>query len=246
MIRTEIAVLLALLIVALGSALVYAASPARRAQVSEGSRRKGSFALGIRVREWFYWFLGPIRRVALATRLAPDFFNFLGLALSLASMVLLAKGRLPGGGWLLLASGVSDIMDGEVARARGLVSRYGAFLDSTLDRFAELAIFVGLAVFYGGGLPVLLVVIALGGSLLVSYTRARGESQGVLCQAGVMQRAERMLALGFGAVLDPTLSEASGREPGALLYVILAVLALTTVGTAVFRTVWISRELRRH
>ena len=94
-------------------------------------------------------------------------------------------------------------------------------------------------------LTTLLIVIALGGSLLVSYTRARGESQGVLCQAGVMQRAERMLALGFGAVLDPTLSAAFGREQGSLLLLIVAVLAVTTVATAVFRTVWISRELRK-
>lgn len=245
MIRAEIAALLILLALALVSAVVYVASPRRRAEISEGSRRKGSFAFGIGVREWFYWFLGPVRRLALATRLAPDFFNFLGLALSLASMVLFAKGRLPAGGWLLLASGVTDILDGEVARAQGRVSRYGAFLDSTLDRFAELAIFAGLAVFYDSGLPVLLVVIALGGSLLVSYTRARGESQGVLCQAGVMQRAERMLALGFGAVLDPTLSAVFDREPGSVLLLILAVLAVTTVATAVFRTVWISRELRK-
>jgi CDP-diacylglycerol--glycerol-3-phosphate 3-phosphatidyltransferase len=243
--RAEIAVLLVFLVLALGSAVIYAASPGRRATVSEGSRRKGSFALGVRVREWFYWFLGPVRRLALATRLAPDFFNFFGLVLSLASMLFLARGHLPAGGWLLLASGVTDILDGEVARARGSASRYGAFLDSTLDRFAELAIFVGLAVFYGSGLPVLLVVIALGGSLLVSYTRARGESQGVLCQAGIMQRAERMLALGFGAVLDPTLSAAWGRETGSLLLLILGVLAATTVATAVFRTVWISRELRK-
>ena len=96
------------------------------------------------------------------------------------------------------------VLDGRLARARGLASQRGAFLDSTLDRFAEVGVFVGLAVLYMESVPELAVVVAaLGGSLLVSYTRARGESLGVTARVGVMQRAERLLLVGLGAVLDP-------------------------------------------
>ncbi|HKJ02925.1 MAG TPA: hypothetical protein VJ997_10735, partial [Longimicrobiales bacterium] len=88
-----------------------------------------------------------------------------------------------------------------------------------------------------------LVVTALGGSLLVSYARARGESVGVVCKVGIMQRAERLLLLGFGGILDPAVAAWSGRPAGALLVPVLGLVALGTVGTAVFRTVWIARAL---
>ena len=95
----------------------------------------------------------------------------------------------------------------------------------------------------------MLVVAALGGSLLVSYTRARGESLGVLCKLGVMQRAERLILLGFGGILDGAVSAAwpdalwSDAAGGALLVPVLALIAVGTVGTAAFRTVWIARRL---
>jgi len=90
----------------------------------------------------------------------------------------------------------------------------------------------------------LAVLVALGGSLLVSYTRARGESLGVLCKAGLMQRAERILLLGVGSIVDPSLSEALGRDSGFVLTIIVVLIAVGTVGTAIYRTVWISRKLQ--
>ena len=143
-----------------------------------------------------------------------------------------------------MLSGFADVMDGEIARSRGITSSCGAFLDSTLDRFSELAVFIGLAAFFGSGTDVLLVLVALGGSLLVSYTRARGESLGITCKAGLMQRAERLLLLGFGAILDPALSGALGGEPGFILRVLIMVIAAGTIATAVYRTIWISRRLQ--
>ncbi len=104
--------------------------------------------------------------------------------------------------------------------------------------------FIGLASYFGKGTDVLFVVAALGGSLLVSYTRARGESLGVTCKAGLLQRAERLLLLGFGAILDPALSGGLGREPGFVLRIIVIVIAVGTIGTSVYRTVWIARQLQ--
>lgn len=242
--RPEIAVLAALVAVALLSMAAFRWGPARGRPDRDAAARGGTFFLGLFVRDWFYWFVRPLERAALALRLAPDVFNVVGLLLGLASMLLFWHGRLVWAGWALLAGGVADILDGRIARARGIASRYGTFIDSTLDRFSEFAAFVGIAAFYGSGVPVLLTLVALGGSLLVSYTRARGESVGVLCKEGFMQRAERMLLLGFGAILDPALSAAAGRARGAALFWIVAAIAAGSVGTSIYRTIWIARRLR--
>ena len=206
--------------------------------------RGGTFVLGYWVRNWFYWFVKPVIRGAVVAGLTPFFFNALVVVFGIAGMLFFAEGRLPWAGWMILLSGLADVMDGEVARQRGLANRAGAFVDSTLDRFSEFAVFIGLAAFFGSGFPMLAVLVALGGSLLVSYTRARGESLGVLCKGGLMQRAERILLLGVGAIIDPSLSVLLGHDAGFTLTIILVAIALGTVGTAIYRTVWISRKLQ--
>jgi CDP-diacylglycerol--glycerol-3-phosphate 3-phosphatidyltransferase len=242
--RTDFVVLLSILAFAVGSMPVFALTGAhRRADPNESSSR-GSFVLGGFVRSWFYWFVRPVERASLALGLSPLFYNLLGVAFGVAAGVAFGLGRPNLGGWAILLGGAADVLDGRIARARGLADSRGAFLDSTLDRFAEFGAFVGLAVLFKDSVTALvLVVTALGGSLLVSYARARGESQGVLCNKGIMQRAERLLLLGFGAILDPSVSQWMGRGPGALLVPVLAIIAVGTVWTAVYRTVWIAREL---
>lgn len=244
MIRTDLAVLLGLLLLAFASMPVYALGAARRPDPNDVTDR-GSFVLGGFVRSWFYWFLSPLERISLALGIGPLFYNLLGVAFGVAAAVAFAMGRVVLGGWGVLLGGVADIIDGRIARARGLSSAEGAFLDSTLDRFAEIAAFVGLALlFRSSELVLVLVVAGLGGSLLVSYARARGESLGVVCKVGVMQRAERLLLVGFGAVLDPSVS-ALFRHPagGVLLVPVLALVAVGSLGTAVYRTVWIAKRL---
>jgi CDP-diacylglycerol--glycerol-3-phosphate 3-phosphatidyltransferase len=241
--RTDLAVLGGVLAVALASMPMFALGGRQRPDPLAPAV-KGSFVLGSFVRDWFYWFLGPVDRIALAVGLGPLFFNLAGLFFGVLAGVFFATGLVVLGGWAVLIGGVADILDGRIARARGMASRRGAFIDSTLDRFAEFAAFVGLAVlFRPSALALLWVVTALGGSLLVSYTRARGESVGVLCKLGVMQRAERLMLLGFAALFDPAVSTALDRAPGALLVPVLALVAVGTVGTALFRTVWIARRL---
>jgi CDP-diacylglycerol--glycerol-3-phosphate 3-phosphatidyltransferase len=242
--RNDFVVLLAILGIALLSMPVYAMSLARREPDPNEIEGRGSFVLGSFVRSWFYWFVRPVERILLALHVGPTPLNLLGVAFGIAAGALFAVGRVNLAGWAILLGGVADILDGRVARALGLADRRGAFLDSTLDRFAEVGAFVGLAVLLKGHtVPLLLLMTALGGSLLVSYARARGESVGVVCKGGVMQRAERLLLLGFGAILDPAVAEWTGRANGALLVVILALIALGTVGTAVYRTVWIAQRL---
>ncbi|UCG50733.1 MAG: CDP-alcohol phosphatidyltransferase family protein [Candidatus Latescibacterota bacterium] len=225
--------------------VVYRAIPEGRSGAQDKTGRGGSFVLGFWVRNWFYWFIRPVIRVSLALRLSPLFYNILAVVFGLGSLVFFARGQLPTAGWMILLSGFADVMDGEVARGRGLANKSGAFLDSTLDRFSEFAAFIGMTLFFGSGIRAVAVLLAFGGSMMVSYTRARGESLGVLCKKGLMQRAERMLLLGVGGILDPTVSAALGRDTGFVLLIVVVVIAVGTVATSIYRTLWISRELQK-
>lgn len=236
-------VFLGILAVALLSMPVYGAIGARGRDPLDLPER-GSFVLGAFVRRWFYWFIRPVERLSLASGLSPTAFNLLGAAFGVGAGVAFATGHLNLGGWAVLLGGVADVLDGRVARALGLEGARGAFLDSTLDRFAEVGAFVGLAVHYrGSALGAVVVAAGLGGSLLVSYARARGESVGVVCKLGVMQRAERLLTIGLGGILDPAVTAWAGWAPGTLLLGLLALVAAGTVGTAAYRTAWIARRL---
>ena len=212
------------------------------------AKRKGTqflMGLGNFLVHWFMWAIGPIERLSFALKLTPDFFNWLGLALGVVGGGLFATGHLGWGGVVMLLGGICDVMDGRIARRFKLTSTYGAFIDSTLDRFVEVFAFLGL-VFYLRDFAwgPLLAAAGITGSLLVSYTRARGESQGVLCKEGLMQRAERIALLVFGAFFDGPICISSGWQKGS---VVLAIMALITVGTfftAFHRTLWIGRRLR--
>jgi CDP-diacylglycerol--glycerol-3-phosphate 3-phosphatidyltransferase len=220
--RPEIAFLAAVVGTGLLSMVGFAAGRRADGGRSVHTERRGSFALGSWVREWFYW----------------------AIVLSLGALAAYASGRVALGGYLLLGSGLADVLDGVAARSRGVVSRYGAFLDSTLDRFAESFVFVGIAVWLAEPVPVAVVMTAFAGSMLVSYTRARGEGLGVECKVGILQRAERMLLLGLGSILDPAVSAAAGREPSFLLLPVIALIAAGSMGTAIYRTFWIVAKLR--
>jgi CDP-diacylglycerol--glycerol-3-phosphate 3-phosphatidyltransferase len=243
-VTTDLYVLLGIFAFAALTMVVYTLGGASRREDPHETADRGGFFLGTFVRSWFYWFVGPVERVALALKLSPTAFNLLGVAFGITAGVCFALGLLPLGGWAVLLGGAADVLDGRIARARGMASERGAFLDSTLDRFAEVGAFVGLTVLYQNSAVALAVVAtALGGSLLVSYARARGEGVGVRCKGGVMQRAERLILVGFGGILDPTVAQLGGFEPTSLLLSVLALVAAGTMGTAVYRTVWIARRL---
>ena len=239
---------LVFLVSALGFAFATMAVYAIRNDSSEvdplESTARGTFVLGSFVRSWFLWFIGPGVRLAVWAGLSPTFFNLLGAALGAASGAAFAFGRPVLGGWLILMGGAADVFDGRVARSQGLASPRGAFLDSSLDRFAEVGVFVGLVVyFHSQPMLAMTVALALGGSLLVSYTRARGESQGVVCKVGVMQRAERLLLLGFAGLLDSAITGWLGKAPGSALALVIGIIAVGTMATAIYRTVWIAARL---
>ncbi len=220
----------------------------RRGRKDADAERKGSRFLlggGDFLIHWFMWVIGPVERLLLKVGATPDHMNAGGVVFGLLSGVLIAFGHLESGGWAIALAGVCDILDGRLARAQGVASPYGKFVDSTLDRFVETFAFLGFAVYFAGRtLGALLVTGGLGGSLLVSYAQARGETVGVSGSGGLMQRAERLALTILGCLLDPSVSRAVGWSEGTLLLWVLGLIAVGSMGTAIYRTVWIARKLR--
>lgn len=247
--RPGLAVLLAVLAASFLSMAIYAAR--ERGRRDADAERKGSRLLlgfGDFLVHWFMWALAPAERLSLGLGVGPDAFNLGGLLFGLASGVLIGLGHLELGGWAIALAGICDIMDGRIARARNLASPYGKFIDSTLDRFVETFAFLGFALYLGSGpwrYGALLAAAALAGSLLVSYAQARGESVGVSGSGGLMQRAERLVLTCLACLLDPTVSAGLGRPEGTLVVWVLGVVGAGSFGTAVYRTLWIARTLRR-
>lgn len=239
-------VLAAVLGAALLSMPVFALARGARRD-TDAARKGSSFLLGVGdfLVHWFMWAISPVERVLLRAGAGPDLMNAAGLAFGLASGVLIGLGHLEPGGWAIALAGVCDILDGRLARARNLASPYGKFIDSTLDRFVETFAFLGFAAYFASRPWGPLVVAAgLGGSLLVSYAQARGETVGVSGSGGLMQRAERLVLQILGCLFDPLLSRALGQPEGTILFWVLAVMAAGALATAVHRTLFIARRLR--
>jgi CDP-diacylglycerol--glycerol-3-phosphate 3-phosphatidyltransferase len=109
-------------------------------------------------------------------------------------------------GLLLIPVALLDALDGALARLTGKATRFGAFFDSTLDRFAEIALYLGLLYLYRGStLETVLIYLTITGSLMVSYTRARAEGLGLECKVGLFTRLERLAVLTLGLLLEQTL-----------------------------------------
>ncbi len=144
----------------------------------------------------------PLRGLAGLITLSPNSLTVTGFLLSLAASIILAR-DIFFGAVLILVSGAFDILDGVVARRNNKVTPFGAFLDSVLDRYSDAAMYLGLSVNLlnqQNTTGAFLSVIALIGSLLISYTRARAEGLGWSCSIGLMERPERIIVLSLGAL----------------------------------------------
>jgi phosphatidylinositol phosphate synthase len=142
--------------------------------------------------------LRPLVRLLSALRVRPDTLTVLGWALSLGSAVLFGLGYVRVAGVVMLLGGLFDALDGAVARESNRMSAFGAFLDSTLDRLSEAAIFVGIVFFYAAAArpyEAMLAGAAMTFSLLTSYARARAEGLGIGCKVGLLERAGRVVIL---------------------------------------------------
>ncbi len=142
----------------------------------------------------------PTASLLARSGISPSTLTLIGLAPAAIAGWLFATGNVRAGGVMVATSGLFDMLDGHVARLAGRQTRFGALLDSTIDRFSEIAIFLGLAILFEDRLSQYGVLLALSGSLMVSYVRARAEGLDFTCKRGLLQRPERMLILVAGAI----------------------------------------------
>ncbi len=157
------------------------------------------------VRKYSRKFLEPLARFISATNISPNVITVIGFLLMVGVAFVLAWGYFLLGGILITAFAIFDGIDGALARMTERTSRFGAFLDSTLDRFSEAIIFLGLFIYFisqGQNLELILIYATVVGSLMVSYARARAEGIGVTLKDGLFTRFERIFVLVVGLLFN--------------------------------------------
>src|SRR5258708_11724216 len=169
------------------------------------------------------WLLDKIVGALAATGVKQNFLTFLGLLVNFGAAANFAVGNFRTGALLIFFAGFLDMLDGQVARRQSRVTAFGAFYDSTLDRYADMALYMGLLVYYSvsGRTPyVVLAAVATAGSGMVRYARARGEALLPLCKVGLMERPERLVLLIIGGLFN---------RMGPVLWVIAVVCTLAVI-----------------
>src|SRR5271163_2126693 len=180
------------------------------------------------------WLLLRVVSVLAATGITPNMFTFLGLAVNSWAAVMFAMGKFHQAAGTLFLAGFLDMADGQVARRVGRVTAFGAFLDSTLDRYSDLALYMGLVVYYtliGRSFYMMLAAVAMASSFMVSYSRARAESLIPSCKVGFMERPERLVLLIMGGVFNRMAQ-------------VLWVIAVISTITVIHRVAYTWQELR--
>jgi CDP-diacylglycerol--glycerol-3-phosphate 3-phosphatidyltransferase len=151
------------------------------------------------------WLLEKIVAAITATGINPNVLTLFGLIVNFWAAALFAIGKFRSAALVIFFAGFLDMLDGQVARRAKRVTAFGAFFDSTLDRYSDMALYMGLLVYYavnGRSAYVILAAVATAGSVMVSYSRARAESLIPTCKVGFMERPERVVLLILGGLFD--------------------------------------------
>lgn len=195
------------------------------------------------LRDPVYRIIEPLSRWLVRRGVHPNLITTLGFVSVIVAGYFYHLDHVRIAGFFVLLGGLFDVFDGRVARMSGLASKFGSFYDSTLDRISEIVVFLGLLSLYakyGASLQdlgmIYVLMLAMGGSLMVSYTKARAEALGLPCEGGLMQRAERVVVLGLGSLLFGLMWN------GLVLDWIIIAMAVLTNLTAVQRIVKVYRH----
>ncbi|HEY8483486.1 MAG TPA: CDP-alcohol phosphatidyltransferase family protein [Longimicrobiales bacterium] len=186
-----------------------------------------------------YRVLEPVTDFLARNRVHPNLLTTIGFLVTVSAALAFHAHQLRLAGFLVLLGGLFDILDGRIARLTRLGSKFGAFYDSTLDRISEITVYLGMLSLYNDQRHTLsdvgmiyLIMLAMAGSLMISYTRARAEALGLDCKVGLMPRAERVVLIGVASLFFGA---------RALQIVILTLAILTNI-TAFQRIVWVYRH----
>ena len=196
-----------------------------------------------------YRFTEPVVRFLSRTPITPSAITWFGFLLTVGAAALIITGHLLAAGFVVLIAGFFDMLDGALARHTNQATRFGAVLDSTLDRLSEAVLLLSILTLFAfteeksalfallsKEWAVLLVGLALIGSLLVSYIRARAESLGLECQVGLFTRAERVIVLALGLLLS--------QIDYAFLFIALAIIVVFSFFAVGQRLVYVWRQTK--
>ena len=181
-----------------------------------------------------YYFAEPVVRLLARIRVTPNMITWFGFLLAVGAATLIFRGHFVAAGFVVLVAGFLDMLDGALARHTNQITRFGGVLDSTLDRLSEAALLLGILALYAMEqmvLPVLLVGVALVGSLMVSYIRSRAEAADLECQVGLFTRGERVVVLVLGLLLNQ-------------LVIALAIITVFSFITVVQRLLYVGRHAK--
>jgi len=168
-----------------------------------------------------------VRWLALS-RIHPNVLTFMGLVINIWAAWLLSQGSFRWAAVVVIGAGLFDMVDGRVARATSQVTRFGGFFDSVVDRYSDLALFMGLLVYYASinrFFYIVLTAVVMTGSVMVSYTRARSENAIPKCKVGFLERPERIVLIIIGALFD---------RMAAVLWVIAVLSNLTVIHRMIY------------
>lgn len=152
-----------------------------------------------------YYITSPVVRLLAGMHVTPDMLTWFGFLLACGTAALIFTGHLFAAGFAMLLAGFFDMLDGALARMTDRITKFGGILDSTLDRLSEAVLLLAVLYVYAAGNSVpgaVLVGLALVGSLMVSYIRARAEGAGLKCEVGIFTRTERVIVLALGLLLS--------------------------------------------
>jgi phosphatidylglycerophosphate synthase len=192
-----------------------------------------------------YWLAitEPFVQLLIKLKITPNTITLFGLSLSAFSGILFANSLWGAAGWIMIAGGVFDLFDGRVARATNKITKGGAYLDSSLDRYSDGFILGGFAWAFRDHWILFFVILCFIGFYTVSYAKARAEASGVKCDVGTFQRPERIFYLGLSSIFSPILSYYLNIPSPILIYLVIIVLGIGTVATSVYRIVYTFKRL---
>lgn len=185
------------------------------------------------------WLLSPLAGRSISA----NAISCLSLMLSFIAFFMYAKGLFCAGGVMLLMSGFADTMDGTIARLSGTSSKFGALLDSSLDRWSDFFIYAGLLIYYRQSPVIYAVLLCIIGSFMVSYVKARAESLGRVRVVGLMQRPERVVLLAVASFSVPVIACFAPSNREAMLIAVLYLMAILTNITFLHRLFAAKKDL---
>jgi phosphatidylglycerophosphate synthase len=235
-----------LLLVTFGLAFVVYCALCATGRAPQVHHVKHNQLLGPFIARFLVWLIGPLERLLIG-RVSPNAITAVSLLLCGITGAAVALGHLAGAVWLYAFAGILDVLDGRLARSSNQQTPAGALFDSVSDRWGELFVFAGYVWYLHDSPWLLAVMAAIGGSMMVSYTRARAEGLGVTLSGGVMQRAERIVLVAGGTLIaawyGSDVETAYLVEP--IIGVTLVICGIASTATAINRWIVAYRELAR-